>query len=1013
MKTDHERIESIFVTALEIQSESERLAYLKDACGADGELRAQVDRLIENHREAGSFLVMPTRDPPAGSSTPDQVGSQIGPYKLLQKLGEGGMGVVFLAEQEQPVRRRVALKVIRAGMDSSHVLARFEHERQALALMDHPNITRVLDAGATPDGRPFFAMELVHGIPITKYCDQERLSVEDRLRLFIPVCRAVQHAHQKGIIHRDLKPSNIIVGLYDGQPVPKVIDFGVAKATGSKLIDATIYTQVGQVIGTLEYMAPEQAELNNLDIDTRADIYSLGVVLYVLLTGAPPFSAEDLRKAGLGEMLRIIREIEPNKPSTKITDTEDLPRVAANRRLEPARLASRVRGELDWITMKCLEKTRNRRYETANGLAVDLERFLANEPVQAGPPSVSYKLRKLSRKYRRLLAATASFTLFLIAAAVVCAWLAIRATRAEQTAEQERDTAIAEKQRADDEAAVATAVNDFLQNDLLGQADIANQSVAGERNKDISVRELLDRAAGNISKKFPGQPRTEAAILTTLGKAYQALGEYDEAKKHLDRALKLRQQALGQNDPDTIQSNSDLAMLHVERSEFDEAEELLRQVLEARQATLGPDERDTLKTLNDLGVLLSDGGRYDEAEPLLTAALEARRAQLGDDDLDTLESYHEVAVLNRNLGRYAEADRLCRQAFEGRRAKLGADHPLSLESMFALGVISIDWHLYDATASKFDEAERLFNELVEISTAKLGADHPETLGALNSLAAIYQETNRYDEAKNLLEQVLNGWRDKLGPNHVDTLVALNNLAALHIRLGRHEEAIPLMEQVLEGQRAKLDPDHVDLLIAMHNLAVSYRDTGRYEQAEPLLTEAVDRAKRTLGFEHILCQTAIPNLADLHHLQGKPEATESLLREIADFHRQQSGPESQVYDDQLSFLFRNLIRQGKFIEAEQIARQRLASRVKNSPDAWVVFLLKSHIGESLLGQAKFADAEPYLKEGYEGLNARRSEIGGSANSRVNVAVENLVKLYEAWGKEDEAAKWRESLDPMAQ
>ncbi len=448
MKSDHERIESILVTALEIQSESEQLKYLNDACGADVDLRSRVDRLIQNHREAGSFLAMPAQNPQAGPSMPDQPGSKIGPYKLLQKLGEGGMGVVFLAEQDQPVRRRVALKVIRAGMGSSNILARFEHERQALALMDHPNITRVLDAGATPDGRPFFAMELVHGIPITRFCDQERLSVEDRLRLFIPVCRAVQHAHQKGIIHRDLKPSNIIVGLYDGQPVPKVIDFGVAKATRSKLIDSTIFTQVGQVIGTLEYMAPEQAELNNLDIDTRADIYSLGVVLYVLLTGAPPFSAEDLRKAGLGEMLRIIREIEPNRPSTKITNTEDLPRIAANRRLEPARLANRVRGELDWITMKCLEKTRNRRYETANGLALDLERFLANEPVQACPPTRRYLFRKFVRKHRQIFAFAAAIGVLLVTATLFSAGQAVRASRAEGRALREKNEATRQRDEA-------------------------------------------------------------------------------------------------------------------------------------------------------------------------------------------------------------------------------------------------------------------------------------------------------------------------------------------------------------------------------------------------------------------------------------------------------------------------------------------------------------------------------------------------------------------------------------
>ena len=342
------------------------------------------------------------------------IGQTIGPYKLLQKLGEGGMGVVYLAEQEQPVRRRVAIKVIRAGMDSAQVTARFEQERVARRFMDHPHIARVLDAGTTHDGRSYFAMELVKGIPITSYCDQEHLSLRERVELFVPVCRAVQHVHQKGIIHRDLKPSNVIVGLYDGKPLPKVIDFGVAKATGQRLIERTMFTELGQIVGTMEYMAPEQAELNNLDVDTRADIYSLGVLLYELLTGSTPFTAQQLRSAGLSEMVRIIKESDPDRPSTRISSVADLPRVAANRRLEPSRLAMEIRGELDWITLKCLEKDRGRRYESATGLAADLERYLNDEPVLACPPSTGYRMSKLVRRNRRFIAAAAAFVLLLV-----------------------------------------------------------------------------------------------------------------------------------------------------------------------------------------------------------------------------------------------------------------------------------------------------------------------------------------------------------------------------------------------------------------------------------------------------------------------------------------------------------------------------------------------------------------------------------------------------------------------
>jgi hypothetical protein len=358
----------IFHAALEIVDSGERSAYLEKVCGGDAALKERFEGLLKLQSKVGCFLEGPAVGP-MPAVEPGQLFA--GRYKLREKLGEGGMGVVFVADQTEPVQRRVALKIIRAGLDTQRLLARFEQERQALALMDHPNIAKVFDAGVDLGQRPYFAMELVKGLPLTKYCDDAKLSPRERLELFIPVCQAVQHAHQKGIIHRDLKPSNILVGLYDGRPVPKVIDFGVAKATGPRLTEQSVYTEVGSIIGTFEYMSPEQAELNNLDIDTRSDIYALGVILYELLTGAVPFSRKELEKAGLAEMLRVIKEVEPAKPSTKLSHSGTLPSVAAHRHMEPRKLTALVRGELDWIVMKALEKDRGRRYETANGLAMD------------------------------------------------------------------------------------------------------------------------------------------------------------------------------------------------------------------------------------------------------------------------------------------------------------------------------------------------------------------------------------------------------------------------------------------------------------------------------------------------------------------------------------------------------------------------------------------------------------------------------------------------------------------
>jgi serine/threonine protein kinase len=456
-------VEEVFLAALEKPTPADRAAYLDAACKNDPELRRRVERLLHAHPKVGGFLEQPapveanpsdhsTLPPVEKGSFPssqretasyqgpgDHAGTIIaGRYKLVEEIGEGGMGTVWVAQQTEPVKRIVAVKLIRAGMDSKAVLARFEAERQALALMEHPNIARVLDGGTMPDGRPFFVMELVKGVPITHFCDAGRLTPRQRLELFVPVCQAIQHAHQKGVIHRDIKPSNVLIALYDDKPVPKVIDFGIAKATGQTLTDKSLMTGFGAVVGTPEYMSPEQASLNNLDIDTRSDVYSLGVLLYELLAGSPPFHSDDLKKAGLFEMLRVVREDEPPRPSTKLSTANKLPSISANRGTEPKKLTGLLRNELDWIVMKALEKDRARRYETANGFAADVQRYLAGEAIQAHPPSAAYRLRKFARKHRVALTTAAAFALLLIAAACVSSWLAVKAHRAEATAMAKR-----------------------------------------------------------------------------------------------------------------------------------------------------------------------------------------------------------------------------------------------------------------------------------------------------------------------------------------------------------------------------------------------------------------------------------------------------------------------------------------------------------------------------------------------------------------------------------------------
>jgi WD40 repeat protein/serine/threonine protein kinase len=485
----------LFIQAIQIEDSAARTVYLDQACGADAALRQRVDALLNAFEQAGSFLQHAAADPPSPRVSKGQAktidepvsegpGTIVGPFKLIEQIGEGGMGTVWMAQQTVPVKRIVALKLIKAGMDSKQFIARFEAERQALALMDHPNIARVLDGGATSAGRPYFVMDLVKGVPITKYCDEHHLTPRQRLELFLPICQAVQHAHQKGIIHRDLKPSNVLVALYDGKPVPKVIDFGVAKAAGQQLTDKTLVTGFGSIVGTLEYMSPEQAELNQLDIDTRSDIYSLGVLLYELLAGSPPFERKRLERAGMLEMLRVIREQEPSKPSTKLSTADGLPTLAANRGTEPAKLTKLLRGELDWIVMKALEKDRNRRYETANGFAADLQRYLSDEPVHACPPSAAYRFRKFARRNKAALAMAS-----VIAGALVTAVVGLSVSNLLVALERDEKTqALTDKEKAlVRESAALTKAKD--------QEALANERAedAKQQQTIASAQELLAR----------------------------------------------------------------------------------------------------------------------------------------------------------------------------------------------------------------------------------------------------------------------------------------------------------------------------------------------------------------------------------------------------------------------------------------------------------------------------------------------------------------------------------------
>jgi serine/threonine protein kinase/tetratricopeptide (TPR) repeat protein len=946
---------------------------------------------------------------PGATGPAEGPGTRIGPYKLLQPIGEGGMGAVWLAEQEQPVRRQVALKIIKPGLDSAQVIARFEAERQALALMDHPHIAKVLDAGTTLAGRPYFVMELVKGMPLTRFCDERRLGVRQRLELLIPVCQAVQHAHQKGIIHRDLKPSNILVALYDGQPVPKVIDFGVAKATGPRLTEHTLFTAFGAVVGTLEYMAPEQAEVNQLDIDTRADIYSLGVLLYELLTGSTPLQRGRLKKVALLEVLRQIREQEPPKPSARLSSSETLPSVAALRGCEPAKLTKLVRGELDWIVMKCLEKDRERRYETANGLARDLQRYLTDEPVQACPPSAAYRLRKLARKYRTALLTVAAFVGLLVVAAVVSTWQAFekdeqqrRAETAEAQATAERDRAVEAERQATTRATEVREVLKFFEDKVLAAARPENQD--GGLGIHATILDAVNAAEPKIADAFRERPRVEASIRHTLGRTYSYLGDYQAAIPQHERALALSRSFLGPEHPDTLASMNILAAAYYHAGRIDQAQPLLEEALTKQRARLGPDHPETLKTMGSLANAYQDAGQLDKALPLFEQALAQFKEKLGPDHPDTLVSMNNLAGAYWRLGQADKALPLLKEILIRRQEKLGPDHPDTLTTMHNLATT------YEQ-AGQVDKALPLLEQALAKLKEKVGPDHPHTLTSMQNLAQAYQTAGQPEKALPLFEQVLAKRREKLGPDHPDTLRSMANLAWGYWSAKQLDRSVPLFEQSLQKRKRVLGPDHPDTLTTMANLGVNYRDAGRLPEAITLLEKALRRAQQLPEPRPIRTAWITEELVATYDQAGQFAKSEPFYRDALAQARRQFGQEQPKTVGAMAVLGLNLLRQGQYAAAEPLLRECLTLREKHEPDAWTTFNAQSLLGGALLGQQKYADAEPLLTHGYDGMKQREAKIPPQGKSRLTEALDRLVQLYDTWGKPDQAQKWRAELEKL--
>ncbi|MGD0573399.1 MAG: tetratricopeptide repeat protein [Sedimentisphaerales bacterium] len=950
------KLTSIFNEAIRIESPSERDAFVKSACGDDTALLTRVEALLKVYLEDKGHHKSPQGGLNSTLETAPVIegpGTKIGRFKLLQLIGEGGCGVVYMAEQERPIRRRVAFKIIKLGMDTKQVIARFEAERQALALMDHPNIAKVLDAGSTETGRPYFVMELVRGIKITDYCDQNNLSTEQRLELFVQICHAVQHAHQKGIIHRDIKPSNILVTLHDGVPVPKIIDFGIAKATtGQMLTDKTLFTAYEQFIGTPAYMSPEQAEMSGLDVDTRSDIYALGVLLYELLTGQTPFDAKELAAVGLNEMRKIIREKEPLRPSTRISslNADDQTMIAKRRHSEPPQLIHVVRGDLDWIVMKCLEKDRTRRYETANGLAHDVLNYLNNETVTARPPSRVYRLGKLVRRNKLVFASAALIT----AALVVGLGLSTLMFFKEK---QDRQQAVAAEKKALAEAAKSQQVAQFLKDMLKG----VGPSVAMGRDTTML---LLDKTAERVGKDLKNSPEVEADLRSTIGEVYMELGQYTEAEEMHRAALALRRALWGNMNTNVADSLENLADALEWQTKPAEAEPLVLEVLTIRTNLLGKEHLKVAECLATLGKVRLLQGRYTEAEELCRHALAMRRKLSGNESMDVAYSLSDLSWALFRQRRLQEAEAAAREAVGIQKKLLGEEglDPHLGESKLVLGLVLLN-------EGKPDEAETTLRPILAMRRKLVGSEsllvaHPSMI-----LAIVLNNEGKLDEAEQLGREALATFgRLKFGSTPegaFESALCMYYLGEVLHKKGKLPEAEAMFRECLstipklEGQWA------IEFAWARNQLATMLREEGKLSEAEVMYREAIELQRKSKGNESGSVQLLdlLAGFADLLRDEGKLAEAEPLYREGLDLCRRLVPNDFERRQFCVTGLGTILRNQGKLTEAESLYRETLEARRKLPPSPDLVLPL-TYLADFLRDEGKLAEAEPLYREGLD-------------------------------------------------
>ncbi len=866
-------------------------------------------------------------------------GAVVGPYQLRQLIGEGGMGEVWLAEQTEPVRRRVALKLIKTGMDTREVVARFESERQALALMDHPAIAKVFDAGSTAEGRPYFVMEYVAGMPITSYCDRHKLSTRRRLELFILVCEGVQHAHQKAIIHRDLKPSNILVTEVDGRPAPRIIDFGVAKATSVRLNADTMYTRVGAMIGTLGYMSPEQADSGGEDIDTRSDVYSLGVVLYELLSGTLPF---DFRRLAYDEVLRCLREQDAPHPSTRLRTSGDSAVAAKNRSVDPPTLASQLRGDPDAISLKALEKDRSRRYATPSDLAADIARYLRNEPVLAHAPSVAYRARKYIRRHRLGVALAGLLTVLLLTFALA------------QTIELQRIRR--ERDRAD-------RITEFMAS--MFKVSDPSQS----RGNSVTAREILDKSSNQIETGLGQDSQVRSQLMQVMAQTYQNLGLYGRAHALSERVLEERRRTLGSSDPKTLESMTRLGFVLFKEGRDDEAERMDREAIELEGRILGQEAPLTLQTKDDLAIVLLRQAHFTEVEKLERDLIDIKTRKLGPENEQTLRSRDNLASALAGQSRFAEAVQEFRQVLDLERRTEGADDPRTLASMQNLANALQE-------EGKYAESEKLYRETLAIEERVLGPEHPDTLSTMSTLGnTIRLAGDRNTEAEALFRKSLEIEQRVLGPDHPWTMETKEGLANVLAAEHHYTDAEQLHRQILTTRLRTLGPDNTDTLLSQYNIAEVLDHEGEYGEAEALIRDTLTTQTRVLDADDPDKLASRTLLARILLHEHRPQEAEVFARQAFDPQLRTLGPQHKDTMDSLETLGTAMTARGRYDEAKHlyldiIARTDKSASADGAAQLWYsLACLAAKAGRT---DESFDDLEHAVKSGYSNPQQFRTD-----------------------------------------